>query len=88
MSTSFIRFLDELEHYKSFLFLKSEKIEDSPLKNHADDQPSKEFKKSNRYFIFAAIIWHRNVLRIKFMRCPKKIFSYSHGFVLVKSNGT
>jgi len=25
MSTSFIRFLDELEHYKSFLFLKNEK---------------------------------------------------------------
>jgi len=25
MSTSFIRFIDELEHYKSFLFLKNEK---------------------------------------------------------------
>jgi len=25
MSTSYIRFLDELEHYKSFLFLKNEK---------------------------------------------------------------
>jgi len=25
MSTSFIRFLDELEHYKSFLLLKNEK---------------------------------------------------------------
>jgi len=25
MSTSFIRFLDELGHYKSFLFLKNEK---------------------------------------------------------------
>jgi len=39
MSTSFIHFLDELEHYKSFLFLKNEKIEDSSLKNQADGQP-------------------------------------------------
>jgi hypothetical protein len=36
---SFIRFLDELEHNKTFLFLKNEKIEDSPLKNQADGQP-------------------------------------------------
>jgi len=40
MSTSFIRFLNELEHYKSFLFLKNEKIDDSPLKNQADGQSS------------------------------------------------
>ena len=40
MLTSFIRFLEELEHYKSFLFLKNEKIEDGPLKNQADDQPT------------------------------------------------
>jgi len=39
MSTSFIRFLNELERYKSFLLLKIEKIEDSPLKNQADGQP-------------------------------------------------
>jgi len=40
MSTSFICFLNELEYYKSFLFLKNEKIEDCPLKNQADDQPT------------------------------------------------
>ena len=40
MSTSFIRFLDELEHFKSFLFLKNEKKEDCPLKNQADGQPT------------------------------------------------
>ena len=32
MSTSFIRFLDELEHYESFLFSKHEKIEQSSEK--------------------------------------------------------
>ena len=32
MSTSFIRFLDELEHYK--------KIENCPLKNQANGQPT------------------------------------------------
>ena len=40
MSTSFIRFLDKSEHYKSFLFLKNEKIDDCPLKNQADGHPS------------------------------------------------
>ena len=35
MSTSFICFLDKLEHYKSFLFLKNKQ----PLKNQADGQP-------------------------------------------------
>ena len=39
MSTSFIRFLDELEQYKTFLFLKNEKIGDSPLKSQTDGQP-------------------------------------------------
>jgi len=43
MSTSFIRFLDELEHYNSFLFLKNEKIEDSPLKNQKDGQPTYKY---------------------------------------------
>jgi len=42
MSTNFIRFLSELEHYKSFLFLKNEKIEDCPLKYQADGQPISE----------------------------------------------
>ena len=35
-------FLDELEHYKSFLFLKNEKIEDCSLKNQADGQVKAE----------------------------------------------
>ena len=36
MSTSFIHFLDDLDHYISFLFLKKrKKIEDSSLKNQA-----------------------------------------------------
>ena len=39
MSTSFIRLLEELEHYKSFLFLKMKKIKDSSLNNQADGQP-------------------------------------------------
>ena len=39
MSTSFIGILDELEHNKTFLFLKIEKIEDSFLKNQTDGQP-------------------------------------------------
>jgi hypothetical protein len=45
MSTSFISFLDELEYNKTFLFLKNEKIEDSPLKTHADGQPTHDLHK-------------------------------------------
>ena len=40
MLSSLICFLDELEHCKSFLFLKNQKIEDNPLKNQADSQPT------------------------------------------------
>ena len=45
MSTSFIRFLDELEHYTAILFLKNGKIEGSPLKNQADSQPTHKSSK-------------------------------------------
>jgi len=47
MSTSFIRFLDELEHYKSFYFWKMKKIKDCPLKNQADGQPSNKWTTPN-----------------------------------------
>ena len=41
MSTGFIRFLEDLEYYKSFfIFEKWKKIKDSPLKNQADGQPT------------------------------------------------
>jgi len=59
MSTSFIRFLDELEHHKSFLFLKNEKkkIEDCPLENQADGQPNPVKGILKCFIIFLIAFW-------------------------------
>jgi hypothetical protein len=62
MSTSFIRFLDELEHNKTFLFLKNEKIENCSLKNLANGQLSYNFvnhKTANKYIFHSSI--HKKV---------------------------
>ena len=39
MLTNSILFLDGLEQNKIILFLKNDKLDDSPLKNQPDDQP-------------------------------------------------